>query len=188
MIVAPLTMTSEREEVVDFVAPYFDQSGIGIGGKRARAGKIIPEVTSRSFSRHFRFSLVSPPAVIRKPHQEPDLFKFMTVLRLEVWLSILAALFVTGILIWLLDTFSPYSAQNNKELYPFDCRSTARKFRHDSTAMKPNLTQNSEFGLRILQSPAKFCLQDGLKRARRRKHFPISNKSISDNLKRLDES
>ncbi|CAG0903981.1 unnamed protein product, partial [Darwinula stevensoni] len=90
MIVAPLTMTSEREEVVDFVAPYFDQSGIGI--------------------------------VIRKPHQEPDLFKFMTVLRLEVWLSILAALLVTGILIWLLDTFSPYSAQNNKELYPYECR------------------------------------------------------------------
>ena len=32
MIVAPLTMTSEREEVIDFVAPYFDQSGISIGG------------------------------------------------------------------------------------------------------------------------------------------------------------
>ena len=28
--VAPMTMTSEREEVVDFVAPYFDQSGISI--------------------------------------------------------------------------------------------------------------------------------------------------------------
>lgn len=31
MIIAPLTMTSEREEVIDFVAPYFDQSGISIG-------------------------------------------------------------------------------------------------------------------------------------------------------------
>ena len=30
MIVAPITMTSEREEVIDFVAPYFDQSGISI--------------------------------------------------------------------------------------------------------------------------------------------------------------
>lgn len=28
--VAGMTMTSEREEVVDFVAPYFDQSGISI--------------------------------------------------------------------------------------------------------------------------------------------------------------
>jgi hypothetical protein len=31
MVIAPLTMTSEREEVIDFVAPYFDQSGISIG-------------------------------------------------------------------------------------------------------------------------------------------------------------
>ncbi|KAF2355555.1 Ionotropic glutamate receptor L-glutamate and glycine-binding domain, partial [Trinorchestia longiramus] len=31
LIVAPLTMTSEREEVIDFVTPYFDQSGISIG-------------------------------------------------------------------------------------------------------------------------------------------------------------
>nr|XP_045609615.1 ionotropic receptor 25a-like [Procambarus clarkii] len=33
IIIAPLTMTSEREEVIDFVAPYFDQSGISIGQK-----------------------------------------------------------------------------------------------------------------------------------------------------------
>lgn len=31
MVVAALTMTSEREEVIDFVAPYFEQSGILIG-------------------------------------------------------------------------------------------------------------------------------------------------------------
>ena len=28
--IAGMTMTSERAEVVDFVAPYFDQSGISI--------------------------------------------------------------------------------------------------------------------------------------------------------------
>lgn len=33
MVVAALTMTSEREEVIDFVAPYFEQSGILIGKK-----------------------------------------------------------------------------------------------------------------------------------------------------------
>lgn len=32
-MVAALTMTSEREEVIDFVAPYFEQSGILIGKK-----------------------------------------------------------------------------------------------------------------------------------------------------------
>ncbi|XP_042887113.1 ionotropic receptor 25a-like isoform X1 [Penaeus japonicus] len=90
IIVAPLTMTSEREEVIDFVAPYFDQSGISI--------------------------------VIRKRQRQENLFKFMTVLKAEVWVSIVAALVVTGIMIWLLDKYSPYSAQNNASLYPPNCR------------------------------------------------------------------
>ncbi|XP_066943797.1 ionotropic receptor 25a-like isoform X1 [Macrobrachium rosenbergii] len=90
IIVAPLTMTSEREEVIDFVAPYFDQSGISI--------------------------------VIRKSQREESLFKFMTVLKAEVWVSIVAALVVTGVMIWLLDRYSPYSAQNNAALYPANCR------------------------------------------------------------------
>ncbi|XP_046753851.1 glutamate receptor ionotropic, kainate 4 isoform X2 [Diprion similis] len=88
--VAALTMTSEREEVIDFVAPYYEQSGILIA--------------------------------IRKPVRKTSLFKFMTVLRLEVWLSIVGALTVTGIMIWLLDKYSPYSARNNKNLYPYPCR------------------------------------------------------------------
>jgi hypothetical protein len=60
--------------------------------------------------------------VIRKPVRKTSLFKFMTVLRLEVWLSIVGALTVTGIMIWILDKYSPYSAQNNKGLYPYPCR------------------------------------------------------------------
>lgn len=31
--VAPMKMTAEREEVIDFVAPYFEQTGILIGLK-----------------------------------------------------------------------------------------------------------------------------------------------------------
>lgn len=31
MAVAPMKMTAEREEVIDFVAPYFEQTGISIG-------------------------------------------------------------------------------------------------------------------------------------------------------------
>ena len=57
--VATLTMTTEREEVIDFVAPYFDQSGISI--------------------------------LIRKKAPERNMFKFMTVLRPEVWYGILGA-------------------------------------------------------------------------------------------------
>ncbi|XP_026471820.1 uncharacterized protein LOC113376108 [Ctenocephalides felis] len=90
MVVASLTMTSEREEVIDFVAPYFEQSGILI--------------------------------VMRKPVRQTSLFKFMTVLRLEVWLSIVGALVFTAIMIWFLDKYSPYSARNNKQAYPYPCR------------------------------------------------------------------
>nr|QMS80359.1 ionotropic receptor [Histia rhodope] len=88
--VAALTMTAEREEVIDFVAPYFDQTGIII--------------------------------VIRKPIRKTSLFKFMTVLRTEVWLSIIAALILTGFMLWLLDKYSPYSARNNPDAYPYPCR------------------------------------------------------------------
>lgn len=81
--VAGMTMTSEREEVVDFVAPYFDQSGISI--------------------------------IIRKPVRPRSLFKFLEVLRVEVWLAILGALVVTALMLWFLDKFSPYSG----DLYKF---------------------------------------------------------------------
>ncbi|XP_050430307.1 ionotropic receptor 25a [Adelges cooleyi] len=85
IVVAALTMTSEREEVIDFIAPYFEQTGISI--------------------------------VIRKPTRKTSLFKFMTVLKPEVWLSIVGALTMTAFMIWILDKYSPYSAQNNKPKY-----------------------------------------------------------------------
>ncbi|KPJ16363.1 Glutamate receptor, ionotropic kainate 3 [Papilio machaon] len=59
---------------------------------------------------------------IRKPIRKTSLFKFMTVLRTEVWLSIVAALILTGVMIWLLEKYSPYSARNNPEAYPYPCR------------------------------------------------------------------
>uniref|UniRef100_A0A1A9W8M4 Ionotropic glutamate receptor C-terminal domain-containing protein n=1 Tax=Glossina brevipalpis TaxID=37001 RepID=A0A1A9W8M4_9MUSC len=88
--VTALKMYSEREEVIDFVAPYFEQTGISI--------------------------------VMRKPVRETSLFKFMTVLRLEVWISIIAALIVTAVMIWLMDKYSPYSSRNNRQAYPYPCR------------------------------------------------------------------
>ncbi|XP_014254521.1 ionotropic receptor 25a isoform X2 [Cimex lectularius] len=90
IIVGTIIMTSEREEVIDFVAPYFEQTGLSI--------------------------------MIRKPLRKTSLFKFMTVLRVEVWFSILGALCLTAVMIWFLDKYSPYSARNNKEKYPYPCR------------------------------------------------------------------
>lgn len=88
IIIAPLKMTAEREEMMDFVAPYFEQTGILI--------------------------------VMKKPIADTSLFKFMTVLRLEVWLSIVGALSTTAIMIWLVDRYSPYSSRNH--LYTYPCR------------------------------------------------------------------
>ncbi|CAH1716872.1 unnamed protein product [Chironomus riparius] len=82
MIVAALKMTAEREEVIDFVAPYFEQTGISI--------------------------------VMKKPIPDRSLFKFMTVLKLEVWLSICGAIGITAIVLWILELLSPYSARNFK--------------------------------------------------------------------------
>lgn len=59
---------------------------------------------------------------MRKPVRKTSLFKFMTVLKLEVWFSIVAALIVTGFMVWFLDKYSPYSARNNKKAYPYPCR------------------------------------------------------------------
>ncbi|CAH0547819.1 unnamed protein product [Brassicogethes aeneus] len=90
LAITAMIMTASREEVVDFVAPYFEQTGISI--------------------------------VIRKPVRKTSLFKFMTVLKLEVWLSIVGALISTGFMVWFLDKYSPYSARNNKKAYPYPCR------------------------------------------------------------------
>lgn len=76
-------------------------------------------------SRFFCFFLqwfVCFSLVIRKPVRQTSLFKFMTVLRVEVWLSIVGAIITTSIMLWLLDKYSPYSAKNNKEAYPYPCR------------------------------------------------------------------
>nr|WJJ63357.1 ionotropic receptor 8a [Pachyrhinus yasumatsui] len=90
LAITAIIMTADKEEVIDFVAPYYEQTGITI--------------------------------VMRKPVRKTSLFKFMTVLKLEVWLSIVAALVVTGFMVWFLDKYSPYSARNNKEAYPYPCR------------------------------------------------------------------
>jgi glutamate receptor, ionotropic, invertebrate len=82
IIVAALKMTAEREEFIDFVAPYFEQTGISI--------------------------------VMKKPVPDRSLFKFMTVLKLEVWMSICGAIVATAFVIWILEIFSPYSSRNFK--------------------------------------------------------------------------
>ncbi|XP_076361370.1 ionotropic receptor 25a-like [Tachypleus tridentatus] len=90
MILAALSMTAERAEVIDFVTPYFDQTGIGILG--------------------------------RKPEKQKSLFKFMEVLKPEVWWGVLGGIVATGLCLWILDRYSPYSNRNNRQSYSQSCR------------------------------------------------------------------
>ena len=86
MVVAPMTMTSEREEVIDFVAPYFDQSGISI--------IIRKPVREQSL---FKFMQVMMRSSTLSCPSSPQ------VLKTEVWLAILGALVLTALMLWVLD-------------------------------------------------------------------------------------
>ena len=48
------------------------------------------------------------------------MFKFLTVLEESVWGCIVGAYFVTSVLLWIFDRWSPYSYQNNVEIYKDD--------------------------------------------------------------------
>ena len=62
--VSSLTITSSREEVVDFITPYFDQSGISIVGRKP--------VRPRSL---FKFLEVLHVEVHNAFHQKNDIFQ-----------------------------------------------------------------------------------------------------------------
>ncbi|TRY77929.1 hypothetical protein TCAL_07724 [Tigriopus californicus] len=66
------------------------------------------------------YDLVGITILMKKPKVPTSLFKFLSVLEDSVWGCILLAYFVTSLLMWLFDKFSPYSYQNNMEKYEDD--------------------------------------------------------------------
>nr|BAR64798.1 ionotropic receptor [Ostrinia furnacalis] len=66
------------------------------------------------------YDLVGITIMMKLPRTATSLFKFLTVLENDVWLSILAAYFFTSFLMWVFDKWSPYSYQNNREKYKDD--------------------------------------------------------------------
>ncbi|KAG6445268.1 hypothetical protein O3G_MSEX003820 [Manduca sexta] len=66
------------------------------------------------------YDLVGITIMMKLPRTPTSLFKFLTVLEHDVWLSILAAYFFTSFLMWVFDKWSPYSYQNNREKYKDD--------------------------------------------------------------------
>ena len=66
------------------------------------------------------YDLVGITILMKKPKNPTSLFKFLSVLDDSVWGCILAAYFVTSVLMWIFDRWSPYSYQNNMEKYEDD--------------------------------------------------------------------
>jgi len=66
------------------------------------------------------YDLVGITILMKKPKVPTSLFKFLSVLEDSVWGCILAAYFVTSVLMWIFDKWSPYSYQNNMEKYEDD--------------------------------------------------------------------
>jgi len=66
------------------------------------------------------YDLVGITIMMKKPKVPTSLFKFLSVLEESVWGCILAAYFVTSVLLWVFDRWSPYSYQNNMEKYEDD--------------------------------------------------------------------
>lgn len=77
-----MTITAERDTVVDFTIPYFDYAGVQFVMKKPSSGR------------------------------ETDMFYFLAVFTGWVWLCIAGTLLVTGVLVTVFDKFSPYSFQN----------------------------------------------------------------------------
>ena len=66
------------------------------------------------------YDLVGISILMKKPRLETSLFKFMDVFDVVVWLCILAAYLSPSLLLWVFDTWSPYSYQNNRQKYQED--------------------------------------------------------------------
>ncbi|XP_065335547.1 ionotropic receptor 25a [Cloeon dipterum] len=66
------------------------------------------------------YDLVGYSILMKKLSSPTSLFKFLTVLETDVWLCILAAYFITSLLMWIFDRWSPYSYQNNRDKYKDD--------------------------------------------------------------------
>ena len=60
------------------------------------------------------YDLVGIQILLKKPEVPRDWFKFLTVLDMDVWLSITVAYFVTSVVIYLFDRLSPYSHKNTR--------------------------------------------------------------------------
>lgn len=63
------------------------------------------------------YDLVGISILVQKPRTSTSLFRFLTVLENEVWMCIFLSYLFTSFVIWVFDRLSPYSYQNNLEMF-----------------------------------------------------------------------
>ena len=61
------------------------------------------------------YDLVGFSILMKKPEDPVRLFMFLSVLDVSVWGCIVAAYFITSVLMWIFTRYSPFSYQNNME-------------------------------------------------------------------------
>jgi ionotropic glutamate receptor len=66
------------------------------------------------------YDLVGISILMKKAKMPTNLFKFLSVLEDSVWGCILGAYFVTSVLLWCFDKWSPFSYQNNMDKFEND--------------------------------------------------------------------
>uniref|UniRef100_T1IIS9 Ionotropic glutamate receptor C-terminal domain-containing protein n=1 Tax=Strigamia maritima TaxID=126957 RepID=T1IIS9_STRMM len=66
------------------------------------------------------YDIVGITILLRRPSTASSFFQFLTVLEKKVWGCILAAYFLTSLLLCLFDRLSPYSSQNHKKKHVND--------------------------------------------------------------------
>jgi glutamate receptor, ionotropic, invertebrate len=108
-------MTAERDDVIDFIIPYIEQTGISIG--LMMHTHIYFALLLDFDTRTYRTFIV-----LKQPVLETSLFKFMTVFKLEVWIALLVSVTLSSLLMFVLERFSPYSFFKNPARYPYPCR------------------------------------------------------------------
>ncbi|KAK9884540.1 hypothetical protein WA026_007381 [Henosepilachna vigintioctopunctata] len=63
------------------------------------------------------YDLVGYSILMKTSYVPPSIYKFLTVLEDDVWISIIVAYFITSFLLWAFDKYSPNSYQNNPGKY-----------------------------------------------------------------------
>ena len=107
LAVAPLTITSQRESVVDFSKPWMN---LGISILISKPEKTKPGALKNLFDRSTMFNV--------EPFFSLGVFSFMAPLSKEIWMCVTFAYIGVSVILFLVSRFSPYEWSIEDEATP----------------------------------------------------------------------